>query len=507
MLWTTFLCLVIATLCFFKVSMFVFETVRSIRVLQTLPSPPGAHWFLGHQKQDPLGPGFKWLLDTVEVFPRIYTTRLGPMFVPTLVHPETIRPLLTSSTGSVKSKIYSLFADWLGEGLAISNGIKWKRHRRLLNGSFYFDVLRTYFPVYNDCVEVLLQKMDRLAAERKPMNVEHQLGLCTFDIILRTACSHQSNCQLKDQSAEGEMNLLTANSTLARIVQSRTTGNPLLLIPLVFRFSSLYPEWQRANRYIQAVTNGLIKQRRKDLNKMVESGHPLTSRDFLDTILLARDADGSGLTDQEIIDEVNTFLFGGHDTTSSTLTWVLYALAKYPEHQSKVREEVDAVLGNRDSERITSKDLNSLEYTSLVIKEVIRMYTPVLLPSRTLTAPYDVDGVTLPIGTTVVINLYQLHHNPTVWGRDHMDFKPSRFQSDKFSKMDPFSFLPFSAGPRNCIGQQFAQNQVKVVVARVLRRFCLSLVEGEPEPVPCVNVVVKPLHDLRLNIEPRNFND
>ena len=133
------------------------------------------------------------------------------------------------------------------------------------------------------------------------------------------------------------------------------------------------------------------------------------------------------------------------------------------------------------------------------------MYSPVLLPSRTLTAPYDVDGVTLPAGTTVAINLYQLHHNPTVWGDDHMEFKPSRFLPENLAGLDPFAYLPFSAGPRNCIGQQFALNQLRVLTARILRRFHLSLVEGEPEPVPYLTVVVRPMREILLKLEPRKF--
>ena len=132
------------------------------------------------------------------------------------------------------------------------------------------------------------------------------------------------------------------------------------------------------------------------------------------------------------------------------------------------------------------------------------MYTPVILPTRTLTAPYDVDGVTLQTGTSLAINLYQLHHNPTVWGEDHMEFKPSRFLPENFNKMDPFAFSPFSAGPRNCIGQQFALNKIKVFVSRILRRFNLGLVEGDSEPVPNLNVVVKPLKELHLTVALRN---
>ena len=166
------------------------------RALKKLPSPPGAHWLYGHSKQGPFDPGYKWLIDTVASFPRLYTLWQGNTALPVLVHPETIKPLLTGAVGDIKSAFYDLFVDWLGHGLGIARGAKWLRNRRLLNGSFHLDVLRAYTPVSNDCVEVLLAKMDKLAAEGKPLRVNRELVLCTFDVILRTACSYKSNCQV-----------------------------------------------------------------------------------------------------------------------------------------------------------------------------------------------------------------------------------------------------------------------------------------------------------------------
>ena len=149
-----------------------------------------------------------------------------------------------------------------------------------------------------------------------------------------------------------------------------------------------------------------------------------------------------------------------------------------------------------------SKDLNRMEYMLVVMKESMRMNNAAATIGRTLVAPYVVDGVTLPAGTNVGIGIYQLHHNPTVWGDDHMEFKPSRFLPENLAKMDNFAFIPFSAGARNCIGQQFGINEIKVFLARILRRFRLSLVEGEPEPVPKLTLVLKPERELLLNIEP-----
>ncbi|XP_038050777.1 leukotriene-B4 omega-hydroxylase 3-like [Patiria miniata] len=505
MLWLSSLCVLLGTIFFLRILSSLHRTLKIRSAIKKLPCPPGVHWLAGHQKQSPFSPGMQWQRDTVAAFPRAYTLWRGFIPIPVLVHPDTIKPLVVNPTGSVKSSFYKLFWDWLGEGLGTSlDNTKWKRNRRLLTSSFHLDILRTYVPIYNDCIEVLMGKLDQLAAEGKPMKTDHEFGLCTFDAILRTACSYQSNCQLEKRHKPEDLDILTATEILIRTVQERKTGNPLLVIPWLFRLSSLYPEWRRACQYVHRIADELIKKRKKEISEKAESKDPPVSpRDFLDTLILARDTDGSGLTVKEMTDEVNTFLFAGHETTATAMTWILYNLAKYPEHQSKVREEVDKILENRDTDRITSKDLNQLEYLSLVIKETFRMYSAVLL-SRTLTAPLNVDGVTLLPGTLVAFNIYQLHHNPTVWGDDHMEFKPSRFLPENFAKIDPFGYLPFSAGPRNCIGQHFAHNQVKVMAARILRRFHLSLVEGEPEPLPNLNIALKPLHEILIRIKPRD---
>ncbi|XP_022103426.1 cytochrome P450 4F1-like [Acanthaster planci] len=478
------------------------QVVSWRNAIKKLPTPSGAHWLFGHQKQRPFDPGFKWLLDTVKAFPRVYTVWLGPMPFPVLVHPETIKPLLTGAVASEKSPMYELLADWVGEGLATSKGAKWKRNRRLLTHSFHLDVLRTYSVAYNDCVEVLLGKMDQLAVQGKPIDVNHELVLATFDVILRTAFSYKSNCQLQELPKEDGLDVLSACDTMTWFIQERQFRNPFLLNPWIFRLSSDYPRYKKAFKYLRKLAKQIIEDRTKEITAKMEAGNPITKpRDFLDTLVMARDADGKGFTMEEMSDEVNSFMFAGHETTATSMTWLLYNLAKYPEHQTKIREEVKEILTDRDTDRITSKDLSRMEYMTLVIKESMRMMNAAPMISRTVTVPYKVDDVTIPAGTMVFLCLHQLNHNPSVWGQDHMEFKPSRFLPENLSQMDPFAYVPFSAGARNCIGQQFALNKIKVFVGRILMRFRLSLVDGEPKPVPQMNLVTKPVKPLYIAIE------
>ncbi|XP_071505751.1 ultra-long-chain fatty acid omega-hydroxylase-like [Diadema antillarum] len=221
--------------------------------------------------------------------------------------------------------------------------------------------------------------------------------------------------------------------------------------------------------------------------------------DFLDTLLLAKDSDGNGLSEKEIRDEVNTFIFAGTDTTGSALTWFLYIIAQHPEEQARVQDEVDTLFAGRDDDSVRYEDLKKLTYTTQCLRESVRLYLNIP-PSRVLREPLKVNGFTIPAGTNVMVNLYQVHHNPDVWGDDHMDFKPERFERANVEKRDPFAFVPFSAGARNCIGQQFAMDELRSAAARIFRRFSVSLVKGAR---PVFQAVTKPENEILLKFSHR----
>ncbi|XP_072179827.1 cytochrome P450 4F6-like [Diadema setosum] len=172
------------------------------------------------------------------------------------------------------------------------------------------------------------------------------------------------------------------------------------------------------------------------------------AKDFLDTLVLAKDSNGNGLSEKEIRDEVNMFIFAGTDTTASALTWLLNTLAQHPEEQARVQEEVDTLFTGRDDDTVRYEDLKKLTYTTQSLRESMRLYVNVP-PFRVLRESLKVNGFIVPAGTNVMVNNYQVHHNPDVWGDDHMDFKPERFERANVEKRDPFAFIPFSAGARS----------------------------------------------------------
>lgn len=490
-----------------SVVQFLKGTYRSTRALKKFPSE-NHHWFFGHilvhpgATEEGMMTNYRWMTNN----PRCYVVYMGPVR-PVLIlhHPETVKILL--KTAEPKALLggsgYTLLRPWLGDGLLVSSGAKWFRNRRLLTPAFHFDVLKPYMSIYNQCVEGLMQKFDQLSAKTgNSLDIFNSVSLCTLDIILRCAFSATKNVQ-QQGSKEPYVNTVTS---LAKCLVSRGM-NPLL------HSDFIYYKTQRGKRFIDLcahshlVAESVMRERREELASnpdcRKEKGKYI---DFLDILLLAQDEAGEGLTDAEIRDEVETFMFEGHDTTSSGIAWILYNLARHPDIQSKARAEVDAILdseGHHDNALLWD-DMSQLPYLTRCIKESLRLHPPVHLISRQTTKETIIDGKTIPANTLITINIFNLHRNPTVW-TDPLSYDPDRFLPENMATMDSFAFAPFSAGPRNCIGQVFAMNEMKASVARILRSFEFELDVAKP-PRMLPDVVLRAEGGMHLRFKKRGLS-
>lgn len=236
--------------------------------------------------------------------------------------------------------------------------------------------------------------------------------------------------------------------------------NPFLYPDFIFNLTPSGRQFKKDCDFVHTISNEIIHTRKEVLRKqdteILTKNHYL---DFLDVLLTARDESGQGLSDQEIRDEADTFLFEGHDTTSSIISWMLYTLASHPEAQEKCQEEIDQVLQGKENKDIEWDDLPKLKYLTMCLKEVLRFHTPVPFIQRMMTKDIEIEGHLVPAGTIVDIQLYVLHHLPSFW-QDPEEFRPERFSPENQANTDHYAFLPFSAGPRNCIGQHFAMHEM-----------------------------------------------
>ncbi len=190
--------------------------------------------------------------------------------------------------------------------------------------------------------------------------------------------------------------------------------------------------------------------------------------DLVSLLVGARDPEtGEGLSDDEIRDQAVVFLMAGHETTATSLTFALHLLGLHPEVQRRVREEVDAVIGDRTP---TLADIGALEYTTMAVKEAMRLYPAAHNLPRVLKVDWEVNGYTIPAGTTIVASIWGTHHHPKLWD-DAWTYDPERFTPDKEKARHRYAYFPFGGGPRACIGQYFSMLESVTVTALLIQAF------------------------------------
>uniref|UniRef100_A0A8D1HP03 Cytochrome P450 4A11 n=1 Tax=Sus scrofa TaxID=9823 RepID=A0A8D1HP03_PIG len=370
--------------------------------------------------------------------------------------------------------------------------LAWFQHRRMLTPAFHHDILKPYVRLMADSVQVMLDKWEQLVAQDPRLEIVGPVSLMTLDTIMKCAFSHQGSVQTDGNSHSYIQAIRDLNDLLFSRVRNVFQQNDV-----IYRLS---PEGRRSHRACQLAhqhTDRVIQLRKAQLQKQGEMENVRKKRhlDFLDILLLARMEKGNSLSDTDLRAEVDTFMFEGHDTTASGISWILYALASHPEHQQRCREEIQGLLG--DGTSITWDHLDQMPYTTMCIKEALRLYPPVPVIGRELSKPITFpDGRSLPAGIILSLSIYGLHHNPQVWPNPE-EFDPSRFAPG--SARHSHAFMPFSGGSRNCIGKQFAMNEMKVAVALTLLHFELA---PNPSriPVPIQRVVLKSNNGIHLKL-------
>ncbi|XP_053397495.1 leukotriene-B4 omega-hydroxylase 3-like [Mercenaria mercenaria] len=402
-------------------------------------------------------------------------------------------PKATGLTG-----VYRLLKPWLGEGLLIANGEKWARNRRLLTPAFHFEILKPYTTVFNQAADTIVKKIAAKAESGERFEAFQNVCLCTLEIILKCAFSYS-----KDIQNSGENNpYVNAVNRLTDSVRYRVV-HPLTVFDFFWKLTPVGRQFKKDCDFVHSVAEEIIDKRKETLDK---SGCETNRRylDFLDILLTARDGTGRGLTKLEIRNEVDTFLFEGHDTTASAISWVLYSLAENTECQRKCQAEIDDVLEGRESDDLEWSDLAKLEYLTMCIKEGMRLHSPVPVVSRDTENEFDLGDRVAPKGTLIQLNIFALNHMENVWGSDHMEFKPERFSKENIDNIKHFQYVPFSAGPRNCIGQNFAMNEEKVVLSKLLRKFTFRL-DPNHKAERFMSAVMRTKNGMYMFVEKREY--
>ncbi|XP_042531591.1 cytochrome P450 4A11-like isoform X2 [Dipodomys spectabilis] len=472
----------------FKAIKFYLQRQWLLKAFQQFPSPP-SHWFFGHKKFQK-DQELQQLMKRVEKFPSACPRWLWGSDAFLLIYdPDYMKVILGRSDPKSLSS-YRVLAPWLGNGLLLLNGQTWFEHRRMLTPAFHYDILKPYVVIMVNSVQVMLDKWEKLSSQEYPLEIFQHISLMTLDTLMKCAFSYQGSVQLDGNS----QSYIQAIEDLKNLSFSRLRSI-FHRNDIIYSLSSDGRWASRAGQIAHEHTDRVIKMRKAQLQDDGELEKIKKKRhlDFLDILLFAKLENGSSLSDEDLCAEVDTFMFEGHDTTASGFSWILYALATNPQHQQRCREEVESLLG--DGASITWDHLDQMPYTTMCIKEALRLYPPVPAVGRTLSKPVTFpDGRSLPKGVMLFLSFYALHHNPKVWPNPEV-FDPLWFAPG--STRHSHSFLPFSGGSRNCIGKQFVMNELKVAVALTLLRFEL-LPDPTRTPVPITRIILKSISGIHL---------
>lgn len=374
-----------------------------------------------------------------------------------------------------KSPNYDGLKIVLGRGLLTSEGAFWKRQRRLMQPAFHKHALAGFVETMAETtVEALARWTLRPGVS---FDLHAELMRLTFRIVGLTLLSRDLDGEAKVVGDALAVGLHWASDHVEAVVRIP----PWVPTPSNLRFG-------KAKRTLDRLVLRLIADRR------VAASDPARRRDLLDMLLAATDAedDARGMDDEQIKHELLTLILAGHETTANALTFLYYAISSRPDVQAKIRAEVDAVLGERQVPAVA--DLKGLEYVTCVIEEAMRLYPPAWIFERQANQDDVICGVPVRKGTIVMFSPYVLHRSARHWD-DPERFDPERFRPEKKNRIGKHVYMPFGAGHRFCIGNNFAMMEMQLIVAILARRVRF---EVEPGYVPKLNaeVTLRPAHGM-----------
>ncbi|HUO95713.1 MAG TPA: cytochrome P450 [Steroidobacteraceae bacterium] len=353
----------------------------------------------------------------------------------------------------------------LGNGIMTSEGELWRRQRRMIQPLFHRRVTEAFGPLIERCVDARIERWAEIVARDEPVDITEEMSALTLDIILRAIFG-------------ADLEWLAA----------RMGGNPFAIVTehaardlqFAYRFRSL-----------ARLVGELAARRRAEGSEQA---------DFLGMLIAARDKEnGEPMAERELVDEVMTLVVAGHETSASALNWTWYLLATHPAAQARLHEELDAM---PERTGLTFGDSEGLRYAQAVLKEAMRLYPPGWLLTRRTIGPDVFSGHAVPAGTDVMLSPYLIQRHPAYWPEPEA-FRPERFIEASIDPRDQWIYVPFAAGPRHCVGENFAMYEMTVHVSKVARRWRLEYIDDGPIGIEAA-INLRTRRGLRMRLKPRH---
>ncbi len=367
----------------------------------------------------------------------------------------------------------------LGDGLLTAQGDSWRWQRKVASPPFRHAELLTYVPAMVESATECCRQWRERGTTPFTTDVEADMTEATFAVIVRTVLAGISK-------ADGDTIKRAGRAYLDPI--SWEVAASLLQYPETYWHPGKARMRKSATK-LRSIVRRLVEQRRRETS---------TGTDLVARMLSAKDPDtGEPMSNEMIADNLATFLFAGHETTAKALTWALYILARAPEWQDRLREEISATLG---SAPITAETVTNLPTLSRVLKEVMRLYPPAPVMTRVNTVEVEIGGKHLPSPTLIVMPIFIIHRHRALWD-DPNRFDPDRFLPENEARYPRTQFMPFGYGQRICIGSSFATLEATAILATLLQNARFEW-DGRHAPEPVSRVTLRPKGGMPLIVRP-----
>ncbi|KAL1518116.1 hypothetical protein ABEB36_001788 [Hypothenemus hampei] len=408
--------------------------------------------------------------------------RAWMFFVPIIViyEPEHLKIVLNSTKVSEKNFFYRVMHTFIGDGLITSTGNKWKTNRRIIQPLFHINFLECYIQDFEAVCEQTIGSLN------------------DQEVVQVTRIVNDSILKILHKTVLGE-NLLPGQETPFRrgeLLIIKRVLRPWLLFDWIFKRTELFvKEQQQCGDLHEYVKNILI--RRRLCNK----------RDrqlcLLNALIATSEENPQEFSQEDVINEAVTFMLAGQDSVGAILTFYLYYMAKHQQVQAKVYKEINQIAFHGS---ITIHQLHKMTYLEQCLKETLRLLPSVPILARHLIKDVTLSNYRIPKGTNVFISPFVTHRLPHVF-TDPLKFNPERFSTENSKELHPYAFLPFSLGPRNCIGYKFAYFEMKIFIATFLRHFHVTLKDESEELKLSYRVTLRAKGGLFLKLQSRQRNN
>ncbi|XP_063395272.1 cytochrome P450 4C1-like [Cydia fagiglandana] len=487
---------------------YVNKWIRSDEQFEKIPGPPGL--YIVENALD-------FLMDPVTLF--YYFRKLGSQYKQffkiklasrkfiVICNPEDTEALISGTKYNKKGFLYGFIEPWLKEGLLLSDGEKWQQRRKILTPTFHFNILRHFNTILAENSRKLVKQL-ATEVDKDKTNVS------TFitEFTLHSICETAMGTKLDSESSSAGRTYKDAIIKLGVYAVHR--AQRVWLYPdLIFPWTRLGRKQQKILDLMRSFRDSVIDKRRESnqfKNMLLEVANDSDEQEInvagkkrLAMLDLLLQAERDGIIDANGIgEEVDTFMFEGHDTTATALQFTLMLLACYTDAQDKAFEECNQILKTPE-QQATMSDSSQMKYLECCIKESLRLYPPVHFIMRKLDQPLKLNtgGIEVPAGSDCAILLWELQRRSDQFV-EALEFRPERFLQPP--TWHPYAFIPFSAGPRNCIGQKFAMNEMKYALSAILRNYRLLPVSTPQNIVFITDFILRPVNPIYVKFENRH---